>query len=302
MGGTKNTEANNGIKGTNNMTNIISKVMTKVIGAGGLALLLCWAMITAAMAHDYWITPDHYSLDKGDTLTANLYVGGDLVPEVSRALSYDMTKSYHLITSRGTIDLLAETPDGTDPFFSRKMTDEGLAMIAMERKFYRAEMTDKQFSDALEHEEMNDLIALRQKIGHKDIDYKRYGRSIKSLVRVGDKSDGDLYKKILGHQVEIILLDNPFTLKEGDKIRVQLLNQGKPLANKLIKAMNRDDKGYFLVQKALTDQDGKASFVVGEKGHWVIRVSHMWYCPDCGPDSGKVNWEQYFSTYSFSLN
>ena len=61
--------------------------------------------------------------------------------------------------------------------------------------------------------------------------------------------DGVLYKKVLGHKVELILLQNPFKLKSGESIEVQVLDRGKPLANKMIKALNGDGKKLLSQQK-----------------------------------------------------
>ena len=109
--------------------------------------------------------------------------------------------------------------------------------------------------------------------------------------------DGELYKKVLAHKVELILLQNPFALKPGDSIEVQVLDRGKLLANKLVKAYNGDGKKLLSQQKAYTNGNGVAGFTVEKKGFWLIHVSHLWRCTECA----DVDWENHYSTYSFSL-
>jgi len=272
--------------------------MVKQITPLMVILFLLFSFFQESMAHDYWIAPSHYTLAKGDTLSAELLVGDQLSPELSRALNKKRTKSFTLLNAIGTVDLLTEFSEGASPIFSNKMDIEGLNLIAIEREFYRAEMTDKQFSSFLEHENMMEIIALRKKQGHKDIDHKRYGRSIKSLVRVGKLSTGSLYKKVLGHLNEIILLDDPYKLKTGDIIRVQLFDRKKALAGRTVTAYNGDANKLFSTQKVVTDANGIASFKMATNGFWMIRSSHLWHCPNCE----DVNWEGYISSYSFSLN
>ena len=272
--------------------------MKKKILITSLAIAAVLPLFYNALAHDYWLSPKRFAVARGDTLIVNLLVGDKLNPEIERPLQKEMTKSFTLITSNGTIDLLPEIPDSTLPVFTRKLDFEGLALVSMERDFWNTKMTDEQFSRSLEHEEMHDIIELREKIGHKEEEHKRYDRSIKALIKVGDKMDGELYKKALGHKVELILLQNPFTLKSGDSIEVQVLDRGKPLANKLVKALNGDGEKLLSQQKAYTNENGIASFTVDEKGFWVIRLSHLWRCTECE----DVDWENHYSTYSFSLN
>ncbi len=248
-------------------------------------------------SHDYWFAPNRFAFMRGDTLVVNLMVGDELKPEIERPLQKEMTKRFVLITPHRTIDLLAELADSTFPVLTRKLDFEGLALLSMERDFWYTKMTDDDFQRALQYEEMQDIIALREKIGRKPEEHKRYDRSIKALLRVGKKMEGDLYKKALGHKVEIILLQNPFQLKPGDRLRIKVLDRGKPLANKLIKAYNRSGNGEVSKLKTYTDNKGEATFTLVRKGFWLIRVSHLWRCEDCE----KVDWEHHYSTFSFTL-
>jgi len=272
--------------------------MNKKILITILSIVAVLPLFYNALAHDYWLSPSRFAIARGDTLIVNLLVGDQVDPAIERPLQKEMTKSFNLITSNGTIDLLPEIPDSTLPVLTRKLDVEGLALVSMERDFWNTKMTDEQFTRSLKHEEMHDIIALRKKIGRKEEEHKRYDRSIKALIKVGNKMDGELYKKVLGHKVELILLQNPFKLKSGESIEVQVLDRGKPLANKLIKALNGDGKKLLSQQKAYTNRNGIASFVVDAKGFWMIRLSHLWRCSECE----DVDWENHYSTYSFSLN
>ena len=255
------------------------------------------ASVQMTLSHDYWFSLNRFALMKGDTLVVNLLVGDELKPELERPLQKSMTKSFLLITADKTIDLMAELPDSAMPVLKRKIDFEGLALIAMERDFWYTKMTDEQFTRSLQHEEMHDILQLREKIGRKKEEHKRYDRSIKALLKVGPQADGEVYKKILGHKVEILLLQNPFLLKPGDRLQVKVIDRGRPLAKKLIKAYNDSGQGKISIQKAYTNDEGIASFTLDRRGFWLIRLSHLWHCPDCE----KVDWENHYSTFSFVL-
>ena len=115
-----------------------------------LAILAVLSLFYTAVAHDYWLAPERFAIARGDTLTVNLLVGDQLTPEIERPLQKEMTKSFTLITSNGTIDLLPEISDSTLPVLTRKLDIEGLALVTMERDFWNTKMTDEQFARSLD--------------------------------------------------------------------------------------------------------------------------------------------------------
>jgi uncharacterized GH25 family protein len=262
------------------------------------AALLLLVLFTLGYSHDYWLYPERFVYTKGDTLVVRLLVGDQLNPELERPLQREITKRFDLLTPNGTVDLFAELPDSTFPVLTRKLDFEGLALLTMERDFVYTEMSDEQFSESLVYEEMDDVIKLREQIGRRDVERKRYDRSIKALIKVGDSAEGDLYKKVLGQKVEIVLLQNPFLLNPGDELEVQILFKGKPLADKLVRAYNDDGAGSVTKATAKTDERGIARFTLDRKGFWLIRLSHIWPCSECP----KADWENHYSTYSFVLD
>ncbi len=85
-------------------------------------------------------------------------------------------------------------------------------------------------------------------------------------------NDG-LYKKVLGHDLEIVLLTNPADIKAGDDIKAEVLLNGKPVKAPI--GLTYD--GYSAEQdaymaKAETGADGTASFKVTKPGLWMLRT------------------------------
>ena len=69
---------------------------------------------------------------------------------------------------------------------------------------------------------------------------ERYTRYIKTLVQSNPKPNDELYKTVVGHSFEILLLQNPYELDRGDWIEAQMLFMGEPLKDKVITAWNRE--------------------------------------------------------------
>jgi uncharacterized GH25 family protein len=251
----------------------------------------------SAFSHDYWLHPEKFTISSGETLVVHLFVGDGFVSELERPLQKFITKRFELITKDRVVDLLDELPDSVKPVLKRKVNFDGLALIAMERDFAYIELPDSIFSEYLKHEELLDIEKLREKIGRRKVERERYARFIKSLVKIGDGVDGDVYKKIIGHKLEIVPLQNPYELGPGDEIEVMILFDGKPLKDKVVMAYNRYDSNKIGRFRSRTDSAGIARFKL-EGGIWLIRLVHLIPCYDCK----EVNWESFWASFTFEIS
>ncbi len=243
-------------------------------------------------AHDYWLRPQKFILSKGDTLILHLYVGDKLKVEIEREFQMQMTEKFELLKSDGVLDLLPETQDKSIPLLRRIIDFDGLGLIVMERGWAYIELSLEEFNEYLKHEGITDI---RSKLRGK-VQKERYRRYIKSLILSGDKVDGEIYKKVVGQRLEIVLLQNPYLLKVGDKLEVQVLFEGKPLVNKVVTLYSVDRDSVF-EQKVRTNKNGIAKFKIKNLGFHLVRLVHLRECENCD----DVNWESFWTSFSFEV-
>ncbi|PIR19956.1 MAG: hypothetical protein COV45_08235 [Deltaproteobacteria bacterium CG11_big_fil_rev_8_21_14_0_20_47_16] len=99
----------------------------------------------------------------------------------------------------------------------------------------------------------------------------------KTLVRVGDNNNG-FFGTPVGLDYEIVPMANPFTLRMGDQLPVQVLYKGKPQVNAWVrwqsnKPVPSDQMGLDGITRA--DNDGKATVPINATGPIMIHVTHM---------------------------
>lgn len=109
--------------------------------------------------------------------------------------------------------------------------------------------------------------------GKKVLKVGKYEKFAKTMLNPA-ANDG-LYKKVLGHDLEIVLLTNPADIKAGDDIKAEVLLNGKSVKAPL--GLTYD--GYSAEQdaymaKAETGADGMASFKVTKPGLWIAYRSY----------------------------
>jgi uncharacterized GH25 family protein len=267
---------------------------------------VCVFPVAILQAHDIWLSAEHSTIARDGTLTIRQLVGIELQPEEEVPLYRRTTRSFRLFDAAGEHDLLAALPSERDrpevkPVLSQAMRRDGLALVAMEHDFIEAQWTPGQFAEYQEHEgfEPGEIPWTR---GARPKERERYARSLKCLVDVGQDHAGDLYGRIIGQQLEIVLLQNPYAVPATAPIEAQVLFEGKPLAKKLVMAFYKP-AGETIVREyhVRTDPRGIARFETAGPGEWLVRLVHMMPCrPRPRADCLDLDWESYWSSYSFT--
>jgi len=250
-----------------------------------------------AAAHDYWLAQEPSTLAIGDTCSIRLLVGDRLESELERPLQSEMTTRYEWLSAGGSVNLLESLPEGTKPVLQRTVTRAETALLIMDRDFVEIETTYGQFTEFLAHENDTDLLQQVKDIPKDTKMRRRYARNLKALVRVGAGDDTPIHDRKVGQQLEILLLDDPWSVPHGEMLRAQVLFEGKPLERKWVRNFVGGQAGLLAESKALTDRNGSVGFPVEHSGQWVVRVAYVRRCQDC---EGTV-WDTYYATLSVSL-
>ncbi|MGQ0542156.1 MAG: DUF4198 domain-containing protein, partial [Blastocatellia bacterium] len=183
------------------------------------------------------------------------------------------------------------------PLLTFSAEKPGNYLLAMERNWSYITLDADKFEDYLREDGMEYIIAEREKLGETKKEGKeRYSRYIKGLIQVGDSRD-KTFAKNTALKLEIIPLKNPYSLKAGDTLGVQVLFEGKPLVGKTIFADNRDGEA-ISKKKLVTDALGKATVNVDRKGIWIVRLVFMRRCTKA---CEGADWESFWGAYSFGL-
>lgn len=257
-----------------------------------LSIALLWIVVCS---HEYLLIAEQYIVKRGDQLYVHLFVSQGFNVELERTLEKNNTRNFKMYTNTGTVDLLSATPDKQLPVMEKTVDFDGLAMIAMERDYSRIELEPAKFAQYLEDDHLDNISfdASRSSQPQRE----KYSRYLKALLLSGNDAGGDLYKKELGYHLEIILLKNPYLLKEGDEVSAKVVFMGLPLANKTVTIRNReaDDNAISFLTK--TNGDGIFTFRITKGGTWAVHLTHMIPCSD----KKDCDWESFWASYTFGI-
>ncbi len=253
--------------------------------------------IQSAFAHEYWLEPDSFLLAPRESTFVRLILGDGLKVEEEMSYRYSKTSIFKLFSTEGTFDLARDITDESKPLFSFSAQKTGNYLLAMERNWSYITLESDKFDDYLREDGMEYIIAERERLGESKKEGKeRYSRFIKTLLQVGEKRDR-VFGTRAGLRFEIVPLNNPYALKIGDELVVQVLFEDKPLAGRSLFADNREGDSVSK-RRLTTDKNGIAKIRLVKKGVWLVRLVYM---QRCSRSCEGADWESFWGSLSFGI-
>jgi uncharacterized GH25 family protein len=251
----------------------------------------------SAFAHDYWLEPDAFIVKPGQQVIVRMFLGEHLVSEEERPFKELANVRFELFSNDGRSDLASRAQDDETPVAKLDLKKSGTYLVAMERKPQSISIEADRFTNYLKEEGLDAIVRERESRGETGTEGReRYRRFLKTLILVGDKRD-DVFKTIVGHELEVVPAGNPYDAKPGDTLKLTVLFQGKPLTGATVFAHNRDN-GKVSTQTLRTAADGTIVVKLDHPGQWLVRMVHMRRCVSCK----DIDWESFWTSFSFGVN
>ncbi len=261
-----------------------------------VALSLLFLLSLSIAAHDYWLEPVEFFVSAGGSVVVRMHLGDHLKSEEERPYKASSTARFEMFSATGRKDLSALASDGETPVANLTFETPGTYLLAMERKPQTITLAAEKFTEYLKEEGLDSIIEHRARAGESEaFGRERYSRYLKSLLQVGDRRD-DTFKRNAGHLLELIPQRNPYELKSGQTLKLQVLFQGQPLPDATVFAYHRAE-GKVYTQKLRTARDGSINVKLERAGQWLVRMVHMRRCAKCE----DIDWESFWTALSFGV-
>lgn len=244
-----------------------------------------------ALAHEFWIEPERFRPAAGQPLDVRLRVGqqfrGDTMIYLPQAFERFVT-----VSARGPQPVKGVA--GDDPAARLQPSEPGPLWIAYQSTRYPLEFTAGEFEPYLEKEGLDAVRALRVQRGTLGKPTREvYSRCAKSLLAVGKHSEGMTVDRPLGLRLELVPLANPYALRPGAALDLQLLYEGRPLPGALVAVFAKSRPNQRITQR--TDAQGRARISLPRADVWLVSAVHMIPAP---PDA-NAEWESFWASLTF---
>ena len=232
------------------------------------------ALSAPALAHDFWMQPADFILDKPGPAAISMFVGHGAARDRWKVgndhiVQFNSIGPDGLVKRDSTLRLNGGAFDAIVP-----LRQEGAYVIALQSKTTLSSLPAKRFNDYIDVEGITPIQTARRKAGDQNADGREsYSRRAKTIVQVGPVDEASIRQVTspVNLKLEIVPLRHPQALAEGSIMPVQVLFQGKPLAGAFVKLTDlaSDEKP---VATARTNGAGKANFRIARAGKWQMNV------------------------------
>lgn len=248
-----------------------------------------------ASAHDFWIEPSTFHPAPGQIVSASLRVGqkvkGDPLPNIPTLIDRFVLKG-----AKGETPMVGRA--GADPAGAVLVSEAGEAWIGYQSHPYPVTLEGAKFDDYLREEGLEVIVNERAKNGQSATQGReRFYRCAKALLSTPEAvhPKTGVFDSPLGFSLEIVPRKDPYAMKPGGELPLALTFRGKPAANILVVAMNRDEPDARVSVR--TDAKGSAKLRLQRAGFWLVKAVHM----EAAPKDAGVDWESWWASITFDL-
>lgn len=258
------------------------------------AFLLIFLLGTAISAHEFWLEPQRFHLNKGETLKLKFLVGEDFTGENWKG-NRSSVQSLKLYYNGITDHLEALIPDSlSGDSLKLQFFDEGTAMIAYQSTNKSITLAPDKFLEYLKEDGLYNAISYRESHQENDSSGRElYQRCAKTIFQVGTSTDGS-FKHVCGLPTELIPVTNPYTLKKGQDMVVKILVEGKPTEGLKIRTWYREN-GKTVKNDLVSDVDGMVRFPLSLSGKWMVSNVTMIRLEN----NSSADWQSYWASLTW---
>lgn len=248
-------------------------------------------------SHHYILVPQQFIFQRGDSLIVRLMVGEPFDFEFERELQHGMTPHFMLYSGVDSTNLLPLAADSAKPVLRSTTNFTGLALIEMQRNASTIEQQPGAFAKYLAEEKIT-TVRFDSSKWKKNAVKENYSRCIKSLITSGKPGNENLYHKIVGQRLEILLMSNPYLMEPNQRMVVKVLWEGKPLPDQWVSAAYKAEDGSVKEISVLTDNKGMAGFTLSLNTIYYLHTVYMLRLKD----NPAADYESVWASYSFQTS
>ena len=248
-----------------------------------------------ASAHDLYLMPERFHVASGETVGVAVH-DGDAFPESEVSASLERLRDASLGGSQGAARVLNLHLDGKRVAGSVTVPGNGDLLLTVRTIPNFIALEADKFTAYLKEEGLTQVIESRAKSGDAGkAGRERYSKFAKAILLAG--APDEQYRHAVGYAIEIVPEKNPYQLKAGDALPVQVLFHGAPAAGLQLEAAWAGAGGSKVQVIGRTDAQGKITVPLASAGKWRLHSLKMERCAD----ASAADWESYWASLTFEI-
>lgn len=246
-------------------------------------------------AHDLYLMPEKFVVAAGTPLRV-VFQNGDEFPEASSPTKPERLRNTRAIGKGGKAEFENITAEAKRTVATVRVPAAGTAILTANTIPNFIELDAVKFLSYLEHENLTNAVQWRAAHGEGNKPGReRYSKYVKSLLRVGPADD--FYKEKTGLTIEIIPESDPYGLRPGQMLPVQVLFRGQPAVDIAVESASLVQGKAHMETIGRTDKNGRISIPVKATGPHRLHAIVMERCAE----PKAADWESFWASLTFSI-
>ncbi|MCI0628952.1 MAG: DUF4198 domain-containing protein [Acidobacteria bacterium] len=261
---------------------------------GFLGILLL-AGVVPAFSHDLYMMPEKFVMQPATQLQV-VFQNGDEFPEASSPVKPERLRNTKLVWRAGTANFENIIAEATRTTAMVRVPGAGLAILTAQTIPNFIKLDPKKFRSYLEHENLTNALKWREAHGEANKPGReRYSKYVKSLIQAG-KPD-EYYRQRTGLTIEIIPEADPYLLRPGAMLPVQVLFRGSPAVDVAVESAWLENGKAKMETVGRTDGSGRVRIPVKAAGPHRFHAIVMERCAE----PQVADWESFWASLTFEI-
>ncbi len=237
-----------------------------------------------AHAHEFWLLPNSFQLEKGGALTVGLR-NGENMKGISQPYLPGSVNRFEVLAAKATTPVTARL--GDDPALVTTAPGDGLLIVVHETN--DSSLTYKEFAkfeSFVRHKAFANVLTLHADRGLPQTGFtESYRRYAKTLIAIGTGTGAD---RATGARIEIVAQLNPYTDDVSTGLPLRVLLDGAPRASAQIELFATAPNGTVSVSAHTTGTDGIVVVPTQPGVTYLADSVDMYPLPNNDPQAGPV--------------
>lgn len=266
-----------------------------------MKLSVLWAAVlaldlaaSAAKAHEFWLSPEDYTVAEGQDMVVQLRIGSGMKGVPSSFLPHDITR-FEVLQGDSVRPVTGRM--GDQPAMVMPAEGDGLAIVVHETADSRLTYKDfAVFERFVAHKDFRTALADHAARGLPQTGFdETYRRYAKSLIAVGSGAGSD---RVVGLKIEIVALANPYTDDLSGGMPLLVLLDGAPRPNVQVEMFQTAPDGSVTSTFHRTDAEGRVTVPVLPGMEYLADNVDLRALPNDDPEAGPV-WHSDWASLTF---
>jgi uncharacterized GH25 family protein len=248
---------------------------------------------TLAQGHFVYLMPQKFRAEPGERIVVSVHSGDEFPRGVEAADPNRLVA--RVVTGDGVVPLGQFRMAGKATHTATPLA-AGSQWLVVNTVPRVHTMEGEKFQAYLRDEGLDWAAAWRVRNGQESASAReRYSKYAKAYVVAGAPSG--TWKQAVGLTIEIVPLADPAALEPGDKLPVQVLWRGRPVADFRVEAAWAADGKSGIAIAGRTDRDGRIAVPLDRAGQW--RLSGVAIERTAGDP--EAEWESFWASLTFEI-